>query len=92
MACMAWQPADAKFYAQVVALLGQHLGSTPSHPPVVWYRRKSVRLAVLLLATTIPFVLIGLAIYALGFTWGWMYYTFIIPLVVVLGLVVFRQV
>lgn len=91
VACMAWRPPDENIYSQAVALLGQHLSPSPSLPLLVWYRRKSVLLALVLFAVTIPFVATGWLIYALGITWSWMFYTFITPLVVLLGLFVFRQ-
>jgi hypothetical protein len=90
LACMAWQPPDVNVFNQAVALLGQYLPTRPSRPMVSWYRRRSVLIGVLLLAITIPFVGMGLLIYTFAFTWGWMYYTFIPPLMVMLGSVVFR--
>ncbi len=92
IAFMVSRPPDANIFGQAVLLLGQHLSPTPSRPPVAWYRRRSVRIALLLLAITVPFVLIGLFIYALGFTWGWMYYTFVTPLVFAVGGKVFMHI
>jgi hypothetical protein len=91
IASIVSRPRNADIFGPAVALLGQHLPPTPSRLPLAWYRRKSVRVALLLLAITIPCVLIGLFIYAFGFTWGWMYYTFITPLVAYFGGKLFMQ-
>jgi hypothetical protein len=91
LACMAWRPPNGDLFDQAVAFLGLVLPEGPPQPQVSWYRRRSVLLSLLLLAGTLPFVVAGLLIYAFAFTWGWMYYTFVTPLLVGLGLVVFRQ-
>ncbi len=91
LAHIACRPPNADLYTRASGLLAQHLSATPPRPTTPWYRRRTIRAAILLLITTIPFVLIGFLIYALGFTWGWLYYSFVTPLVVLLGLVVFRQ-
>jgi hypothetical protein len=92
LACMAWRPPNADLFGEAVAFLGLVLPEERPQPGVSWYRRRSVLLSLLLLAGTLPFVVAGLLVYASAFTWGWMVYTFATPLLVGLGLAVFRQV
>lgn len=91
MVSMLWQPPDAAIFHQAVALLTEHLPSSSPQPTVPWRQRASVRLGMLLIATTIPFVAAGLWIYALGLGWAWLYYTFVPTLIVILGAFIFRQ-
>jgi len=90
LACMAWRPPDVDVFNQAVNLLGQRLPTSPSRPMVSWYRRHSVLIGLLLLAITIPFVSVGFLVYS--FAWGWLYYTWVMPLMVILGSIAFRQV
>jgi len=92
IACMAWQPPNEDVFHQAITLLEQHLPPGPPHIATPWYRRRSMLAGLLLFVITVPFVSGGVSVYTLAFTWAWLYYTFVTPLVLVLGGRVFRQV
>jgi hypothetical protein len=91
LACMAWRPPDADRFGEAVAYLGLVLTEGRPDPVVPWHRRWSVRLSLLLVAGTLPFVVAGLVVYVRAFTWGWMFYTFMTPVVLLLGSAIFRR-
>ncbi len=90
VASMAWRPPTPELYHQAVALLQEHLPSSPPRKPIPWSRRLIV-FAGLVLVPALLFVALGTFLFVQGFGWAWLYYTFGTYLAFSLGLLVFRN-
>jgi hypothetical protein len=78
-----------EIYVQGRELIAARLSSPPPQGSDLWYRRKAV-FAALLLLTVLPFFLVGLVIYPINEPWVWAYYAFTLFLSNYLSVAVIR--
>jgi hypothetical protein len=83
----AWRPPDQATLATAVGIVAQYVPSTKPAGDVPWYRRPATFIA-LGLVVSLPAVILGLALFALGTGWGWLYEAAAAILVFFLGAVI----